>query len=206
VVAKGLCDKHRQRVSQHGSIKQTRANDWGSRTSHPLYGVWNWHSQRAAIGMVPEWANNFDAFITAIEAIPEGHTLRRKQPGELLGPNNWYFKETTPSKDKAAYARKWRKEHPRQMKDADLKKHYGITIGEYERMLDEQGHKCLICGNSEYETHSDGSIRYMPVDHDHATGKIRGLLCGQCNKGLGAFKDDINLLNSAIVYLNKNQI
>lgn len=72
-------------------------------------------------------------------------------------------------------------------------KKYGITPELYLSMVEEQKGLCLICKQS--------SESKLNVDHDHETGKVRGLLCGPCNNGLGCFKDDINRLNNAIKYL-----
>lgn len=70
---------------------------------------------------------------------------------------------------------------------------HGLTKEEFEQMLDNQQSKCLIC-----EKELDGSSH---VDHCHKSGKVRGILCGKCNKGLGQFGDDIELMKKAIKYL-----
>lgn len=75
---------------------------------------------------------------------------------------------------------------------------YGITIWDYERILEEQDNKCAICRlMTSYELH---------IDHDHSTGKIRGLLCRECNHGLGNFRDDPIRLIAAAHYLEKDTI
>ena len=76
----------------------------------------------------------------------------------------------------------------------------GITEEEYNNMVAKQNNKCLICDIT-FDTSKMNSRDYPCVDHDHATGKIRGILCGCCNKGLGLFYDNIENLNSAITYL-----
>jgi hypothetical protein len=75
-----------------------------------------------------------------------------------------------------------------------LNKHYGITPKQYDNMLTDQQGKCAVCGDIMTQPH---------VDHCHTTGKVRGLLCINCNQGLGKFKDDTNKLQHAIDYLNK---
>lgn len=75
-----------------------------------------------------------------------------------------------------------------------LKVRYGITTAEYWDLVAEQNGVCAICGNP--------NGKKLHVDHDHKTNKVRGLLCGNCNKGIGLFKDDITLLDKAIKYLN----
>lgn len=80
-----------------------------------------------------------------------------------------------------------------------LMKKYGITLDEYEAILASQGGVCAICHNPP----SDPRGFKMHVDHDHGTGRVRGILCGSCNSGLGQFKDNVRRLASAIVYLQR---
>lgn len=76
-----------------------------------------------------------------------------------------------------------------------LGKLYNLTQDEYHRMIVLQGNTCAICGN----TFGDK----VCVDHDHSTGKVRGLLCDTCNRGIGLLKDDTRILLSAISYLRE---
>ncbi len=72
---------------------------------------------------------------------------------------------------------------------------YGITKWDYEDLLEIQGNLCAICLNPlTDETHPH-------IDHDHNTNKVRGILCRDCNLGLGRFKDNIDFLQRAIDYL-----
>lgn len=73
---------------------------------------------------------------------------------------------------------------------------HGAPLQRLHRMLAAQGGRCAICA-------SDMGTEWQ-VDHDHATGKVRGLLCSPCNRGLGLFKDAPHLLRSAISYLTKS--
>ena len=86
---------------------------------------------------------------------------------------------------------------PEKMRRYNLTK-YGITPEIYSSMLEEQNHKCKICGSNDM---SENKGNKLHVDHCHETGLVRGLLCAKCNTGLGAFKDDRNLLYEAILYL-----
>lgn len=72
---------------------------------------------------------------------------------------------------------------------------YGITLDDYDKLLAEQNGGCAIC---DFEP-DEG--RFLHVDHDHATNKIRGLLCHRCNQGLGYFRDDRWTLKRAAAYL-----
>jgi hypothetical protein len=76
----------------------------------------------------------------------------------------------------------------------------GITREQYELLLKNQNNKCAIC-KTEYGT----TNKKFSVDHCHDSNLVRGLLCSRCNLGLGYFKDDINLLEKAIYYINNNQ-
>jgi hypothetical protein len=99
-----------------------------------------------------------------------------------------------------ALAVKWRDKNPERQHATDIKRNYGLSIEDYNRMLTEQACKCKICGKD----HDPSIKRGRPyVDHDHATGQVRGLLCGACNSAIGYFEDKTELLESAIKYLNK---
>lgn len=80
------------------------------------------------------------------------------------------------------------------IRNRKIKKIYGITQEEYRAICDAQEYKCAIC----QETPS-----VLVIDHDHSTGKVRGLLCRQCNSGIGMLKDDIVIVENAFRYLEK---
>lgn len=82
--------------------------------------------------------------------------------------------------------------------EVDLQRRFGITFSDYDKIFKKQNGKCKICGNKEIGHKLQG--RFC-VDHDHSTGKIRGLLCYRCNLLLGNAKDNIEILASAIQYL-----
>lgn len=82
-------------------------------------------------------------------------------------------------------------------RERHLVRKYGVTLADYARMLKEQGGGCAICGLPESDAYK-GSLH---VDHCHATGAVRGLLCRGCNHILGHLKDDPELLRSSIQYL-----
>lgn len=80
---------------------------------------------------------------------------------------------------------------------ANLKRCFGLTIEEYDRLMQRQGGVCAICGQRE----RNKAGRRMPVDHCHETGVVRGLLCSNCNGGIGKFHDDTEKMAKAIEYL-----
>jgi hypothetical protein len=77
---------------------------------------------------------------------------------------------------------------------------YGITQDDFDRMLTEQGGRCAICA-----TDSPGGRSAWHIDHDHATGAVRGLLCHLCNVGIGNLRDDTDIMRSAIAYLDRHR-
>jgi hypothetical protein len=82
-----------------------------------------------------------------------------------------------------------------------LKRYYGITPEQYDAMLAQQNGLCALCQTPETDTRN----RVLCVDHDHATKKVRGLLCNGCNRGLGFFQDKVTVLQTAIEYLMKHK-
>ena len=78
-----------------------------------------------------------------------------------------------------------------------LRKQYGISLEEYDELLSLQGGKCLLCR----ELPDDGYS--LAVDHDHATGKIRGLLHNRCNIAIGMLRDSPELCRKAAIYLER---
>ncbi len=106
------------------------------------------------------------------------------------------------------YYNKYKKDNPEKIKklskdyynlNKDRYRHnnylrdFGITLDDYNRQLELQDHKCAICGET--------GNKALAVDHCHATGKVRGLLCWRCNATLGKFEDKLELFLAAITYL-----
>lgn len=81
-----------------------------------------------------------------------------------------------------------------------LQYRYGITKRDYDDILSAQGGVCAICKTPD----PGGRDKVWNVDHCHNSNKVRGLLCGPCNRGLGQFRDDIDRLRAAIVYLERS--
>jgi hypothetical protein len=83
------------------------------------------------------------------------------------------------------------------LRDYNLKRLYGISLKDFKKMLLEQNHKCYLCNGTTKNRWGYG----LAVDHCHKSGKVRKLLCDKCNKGLGQFNDDSELLIKAAKYL-----
>ena len=100
----------------------------------------------------------------------------------------------------------WRRAHrkmqgPQYDKKHALKRFYKITIEDFEAMMEAQKGLCAICKTDK----PGGRWNILCVDHDHETKQVRGLLCQNCNQGLGFFKDNVKSLASAIQYLSSSK-
>ena len=96
----------------------------------------------------------------------------------------------------AARKRVQRAENPEKCASLALQTKYGITLADYDEMLETQGGGCAICGKTSGE-----NGRRLCVDHDHETDEVRGLLCDACNRGLGYFRDDSEICRQVMLYL-----
>lgn len=105
----------------------------------------------------------------------------------------------TKLKNTGEYLRKWRKENPGSSRQYHVKKTYGMTLTDYNILLEQQGGRCMICKRT--DPAKKGTKNFY-IDHDHKTGKVRGLLCHFCNTGLGYFGDSVETLQRAQDYLN----
>jgi Recombination endonuclease VII len=92
--------------------------------------------------------------------------------------------------------REWRKNNPDEVKDHDLRRCYGIGLEDYKRMLEEQKHVCKICKKPPQ------GIRPLVVDHHHASGKVRGLLCYGCNRKIAILDASKEEQQAAEEYVN----
>jgi hypothetical protein len=92
----------------------------------------------------------------------------------------------------------WQRQNIDRYRDAQLKWKYGISKADYNQLLVEQNGLCQVCRKPRSEK------RALAVDHCHATGAIRGLLCDRCNHLLGHARDSVEILRSAIEYLEQH--
>lgn len=102
----------------------------------------------------------------------------------------------------ASYNTLWHRRNKDKSRSIQLKCKYGITLREYEYLVVAQNNSCAICGITFCST-KDVTRGCRPcVDHDHITDKVRGILCNDCNSGIGFLKEDTRVLSKAITYLN----
>lgn len=107
---------------------------------------------------------------------------------------NWALRNVEKTR---LYNKRWSDLHPESVRDRGYRVRYGIGLSEYNRIFQIQGGMCGICGK-----HQSEITRRLCVDHSHINKKIRGLLCGPCNRFLGMF-ENIQWLNKAKFYLEK---
>ena len=88
------------------------------------------------------------------------------------------------------------------LRKESYKSKYGILFEKYEKLLQQQNGKCIVCGSNKS---GHKSKNFFCIDHDHRTGEVRGLLCNNCNLGLGYFKDNPEALIAAAAYLLKHK-
>lgn len=109
-------------------------------------------------------------------------------------------------KESKEYSKIYNLKNKEVLKIRRLKYRYGITIEDYNNKLIEQNGVCAICEKKETKFDPRANdFRRLSVDHNHKNGKIRGLLCTNCNTALGRFNDDIKMLYNTINYLKKYQ-
>lgn len=78
----------------------------------------------------------------------------------------------------------------------------GLSLADYQVLSDAQSGLCAACGQPETKVHRNGTVLRLAVDHDHETGRVRGLLCSRCNYSLGYARDDPDTLRALIAYLD----
>lgn len=212
-VANGYCQKHYMRFLRHGDVVQTRASDWGARERHPLYRCWNALLRYHRAEVCERWQDLWSFVEDIGDSRPsKKHTLQRRDETKMFTGDNVYWREPRISNDgadqKAAFAqymREWRVKNNDRATNSEIMKRYGIGLSDYNRMFDKQGGVCAICGKEETRVdHRTKKVSRLAIDHDHATNKVRGLLCHGHNNSLGHFNDDPKLLTSAIAYLAKH--
>jgi hypothetical protein len=96
-----------------------------------------------------------------------------------------------------ACSRAGRPQHREIVQRSKLKTQYGMTLDDYDAMLERQGGGCAICGTTEIR----GNGKRQSIDHCHDSNRVRGILCGNCNRGLGYFDHDPDVLAAAANYL-----
>jgi hypothetical protein len=158
---------------------------------------WRWRCRPCQSTLNKQWRqqvdwNRIERERYAADEARRCSTLERNRQWRQANPETLQAYTKTPARREA---------NKRMAQNANLKALYGITIEEYEQMLERQGGKCAICGRpGGYGKRSER----LCVDHCHETGELRSLLCKPCNTGLGCFSDNTGTLEAAVEYLKRH--
>lgn len=212
VIARDLCRKHYKRWQRHQDPLRGPPTDWGVKENHPLGGLFSHIRRTRKDSLDPRWRSSFTQFIKDVGERPENGRLRPVDPELPLGPENFYWKIIIPwsphpeerKKRMRESARRQRELNSEETKDKDLLRTYGVSLGWYQEVSESQNHNCAICGNPE-TLRIRGKLVRLAVDHKPGTRHVRGLLCSKCNRGLGLFCDNPEILKLAAKYLQNHE-
>lgn len=181
--AKGLCDRHYQqaRYAQNPEPKKARARAYSAanRDKKLAYNKAYYETHREHLmSKGREW------YLANKDKVNENNRQRYREAREERLAYQKAYRARRKAADPALVAAQERRVY--------LKAKYGITPEHYDSLLAKQRGRCAICS----------AEATLVVDHDHSNGAIRGLLCHDCNLGLGRFKDDPAVLSHALRYLH----
>lgn len=182
-VVQGMCRKHYMRLKRKGSTSDTRKNarreciESGCGNLAAAHGLCDRHYRLSRY--VPTTHEGRHCALCS-DPIPKERNSRSKYCG-------------MDCKIRATQSERNRRYR--------LKNKYGLTESDFQTMLDGQGGGCAIC----HTTSPGGRAQQFCVDHDHTTGRVRGILCSECNNGIGKLGDDPALLEAAARYLREHQ-
>ena len=150
---------------------------------------------------------SFDDFVSSVGDRPKvERRLVAKDENRPIGPDNFQWVtarfDFSTREGRNEYLRVHRAENPLQYKGKHFQKKFGITIAQFQVMLENQNGVCAICGKPESGTRN-GVTRWLSVDHNHETKAVRGLLCTNCNVAVGMMYENRDIMRSAIAYLDK---
>jgi hypothetical protein len=129
---------------------------------------------------------------------------RRANPEKVREIQKRSYERIKEDPDRIVKLRDWQKAYREKNRETlvarERQRKFGITHAEYAELHHKQGGVCAICKKPETATRH-GKVKSLAVDHCHATGRIRGLLCADCNTGIGKLKEDKSIFLAAIQYL-----
>lgn len=210
VLARGYCTACYTRLRRTGSLERTNIKRGGNcaecdkavfarglchyhyaRNKHPLYNTWKLIRSRYPNETPKKW-DYFEHFLNDVGERPSPlHQLRRMDDAEPYSANNVMWVEPVLQTERPAYSRDWM-----------LNRTYGLSIGEFDKILAKQNGVCAICEQPETaRNRKTGELRSLAVDHCHRKLHVRALLCSSCNRMLGLSKDNPSVLRKAADYL-----
>ncbi len=219
VHGQGLCSKHLLRLRRTGTVEPGRKYEHKLKdpdtliSTHDLYPIWKeFRRPDTPRPVVDWWRDDFHQFISEVTPRPgRSYRLYPADRAELLGPDNYEWRESLVQKlsgeDTRTYNKRQQRAHreayPHVYKNQELRRKYGPDYGfdAFNELWEAQGGKCAICNNVETAVDKNGKVKALTTDHDHRTDKVRQLTCQACNTMIGHAGDDIRILQAAIDYL-----
>lgn len=129
---------------------------------------------------------------------------RRANPEKVREIQKRSYDRMKENPDRIVKLRDWQKAYREKNRETlvakERQRKFGISHAEYAELHQRQGGVCAICKKPETATRN-GKVKSLAVDHCHSTGRIRGLLCADCNTGIGKLREDRNIFLAAIQYL-----
>lgn len=170
-----------------------------NKAAHPLKTTWKLLRSRWP-GQYPKEWDSFEVFHRTVGDRPSPHhQLRRRNPLLPYSRDNFRWLERIYEAGRTI-------ERERRVRGWTLRSKFDISLADYEQRLEEQGGVCAICRQPETgQSKETGKSKRLSVDHNHASGQVRGLLCVNCNRALGYFKDSPERLKAALEYLVRSR-
>lgn len=201
----GYCVNHYALWKAHGKAEKLKRE----KTSHPFYHLWFERKQNKIL--CEAWLD-FTTFVRDIGIKPEGEFFLVRLRNEPFSPTNFKWEEHLRKLPNESRSQWWARKraarisaNPSLESDRNIKRQYGLTREIYNEKLKVQNFVCAICENGELSIDGKSNTkRNLAVDHNHKTGKIRGLLCWRCNTTIGKINEDLDLIDKMKAYLIKH--
>jgi hypothetical protein len=176
-----------------GTLKNSRHRSTGQTKSY----LYIRYKDREMVGSRVAWLLHYGEWPDRSVMFVNGDTANLKI-------SNLRLSEFT-SKKLSSDGRVLRKITREKQRHYSLKRYYGLSLNDYAEMYRQQDGKCAICCQPEVNKDRHGNVRVLAVDHCHATGSVRKLLCYACNSLLGQAKDNPDVLRAAADYLERHK-
>jgi hypothetical protein len=151
------------------------------------------------------WAMHYGEWPQSRVRFNDGDSLNLRIDNLALSNSIQGDHDHSTSQGRSEYMKEYTTNFPDRNRNSQLQRTFGIDLNDYIRMAVEQNNLCAICGRPETQKRG-GKVKALSVDHNHTTGAIRGLLCSDCNTGLGKLQDSQTVLYAAIAYLDRHVV
>jgi len=157
-----------------------------------------WEKQKNSLERAEYMKNYSEKHKNKKKEYDKKYKEKNKQKDKIKKQNYYKENKETILKNVKRNYKETKKNNPEILRNIHLKRKYGITVEDYNKILQEQKECCMGC-----RKHQSEFIKVLCVDHCHTTGQIRGLLCNNCNRSLGLLGDNISTIENLLNYLKK---